>query len=115
MFVHISLNRRYLLLGLFEDGFPLSNVYALLFKNILRRENRPLYDHIYEKLCVDESLWVFKWFITFYIYSFPLEMCQYVWDFVITVGGAGMVSFAVSIVKCLERYLLVVEDPCEMS
>ena len=71
LFVHIALNRRFLLLGMFEDKFPLSNVYTILFKNILKREHPQLFEHLYNKLCLDESIWVFKWFITFYSYSFP--------------------------------------------
>lgn len=72
MFMHIALNRKYMLLGLFEDGFPLSSVYIILFRNMLKRFNRKLYNHLYETVVVDESIWVFKWFITYYLYSFPL-------------------------------------------
>ena len=39
MFIHIALNRRYMLLGLFEDGFPLSSVYTIIFRNMLKRNN----------------------------------------------------------------------------
>ena len=103
MFIHIALNRRYMLLGLFEDGFPLSSVYTIIFKNILKREKPELYSHLYESVQIDDSLWIFKWFTTYYIYSFPIEMCQYVWDIVISVGGIGLVKFAVSIVCALSK------------
>lgn len=101
IFIHIALNKRFLLLGLFEDNFPLSNVYKLLFKNMLKRCNPKLFEHLYHNLCLDESIWVFKWFITFYLYSFPLELCQHIWDFVLTVGGTGLVIFAISLVTGL--------------
>ena len=42
-------------------------------------------------------------------------MCQYVWDLVITVGGIGLITFAVGLVKNIESYLLELEDPCDMS
>lgn len=42
-------------------------------------------------------------------------MCQYIWDIVISVGGIGLVTFAVSLVCKLEDKLLEVEDPCEIS
>lgn len=115
MFTHIALNRRYMLLGLFEDGFPLSGVYSLLFKNLLRRHHSQAYAHLYEVVMIDESLWVFKWFITYYLYSFPLEMCQYVWDVVISLGGVGLVTFAVSLVSGLSSTLLLLDDPCDIS
>lgn len=72
IFVHIAINPRYMLLGLFEDGFPLSAAYIKIFQNILRRLNPKLYKHLYETVLIDESLWVFKWFMTCYFYSFPL-------------------------------------------
>ncbi len=72
IFTHIAINKRYMLLGLYEDGFPLSNVYSTIFKNILKRLSFDLYEHLYEKLMLDGSLWVFKWFITYYLYSFPI-------------------------------------------
>jgi hypothetical protein len=71
MFVHIAIHRRYLQLGLLEDKFPLSQVYNRIFRNVLKRTNTPLYRHLYEELMMDESVWVFKWFITYFIYSFP--------------------------------------------
>lgn len=97
MFVHIALNRKYLLLGLYEDGFPLCNVFCIVFKNILKRTNQPLYEHLFEVIMVDVSMWVFKWFITCFIYSFPIEMIKYAWEVMIQLGGLGIVTLAVSI------------------
>jgi len=71
MFVHIAISKRYLLLGLFEDRFPLSDIYKNIFKNILKRINPLLFKHLYEDLHMNESVWVFKWFFTYFIYSFP--------------------------------------------
>ena len=47
MFIHFALDKKYLLLGLFEDGFPLSSVYVTIFKNILKRAKPNLYSHLY--------------------------------------------------------------------
>lgn len=40
MFVHLAINKKYLLLGLYEDDFPLAAVYTLLFKNLLKRSDK---------------------------------------------------------------------------
>jgi hypothetical protein len=53
MFVHIAIHKRYLQLGLLEDKFPLSQVYNRIFRNILKRINYPLYQHLYEVLMMD--------------------------------------------------------------
>lgn len=37
MFSHLALNQRYLILGLYEDGFPLAYIYTSIFKNMLKR------------------------------------------------------------------------------
>jgi uncharacterized protein YllA (UPF0747 family) len=47
LFVHMAINRRYLLLGLYEEGFPLLAVYTSIFRNMLRRISLPLYLHLY--------------------------------------------------------------------
>lgn len=37
MFVHLALNKRNMILGFYEDGFPLSYIYTMIFKNMLKR------------------------------------------------------------------------------
>jgi hypothetical protein len=102
MFAHLAMNRKYLLLGLYEDGFPLAAVYTLLFKNLLKRYDYELYNHIYNVLVLDDSVWIFKWFITYFIYSFPLQTIKFVWDLVIEIGGVGLVYFALGLVMQLK-------------
>ena len=115
MFAHLAMNKNYLLLGLYEDGFPLTNIYTLIFKNILKRVDPTLFNHLYSNLMLDESVWIFKWFITYYIYSFPLEIIKYVWDVVIELGGLGLVYFAIALVTHLRLFFLKSEDSCDIS
>lgn len=69
----MAINRRYLLLGLYEDGFPLINVYTCIFRNMLKRISLRLYTHLYENVVMfQESAWVFKWFMTCFLSSFPI-------------------------------------------
>jgi len=101
MFVHLAINRKYLLLGLYEDDFPLAVIYTLIFKNLLRRYDLQLYHHLYEVLVLEDSVWIFKWFITYFIYSFPLQTIKYVWDIAVELGGLGLVYYAVALVRKL--------------
>jgi len=48
IFTHIALNKRYMLLGLYEDGFLLSNSYTIIFKNIISRKRKDLYNHMFQ-------------------------------------------------------------------
>jgi hypothetical protein len=40
MFVHLATNKKYMLLGLYEDGFPLYNILTTLLQNVLQRSNK---------------------------------------------------------------------------
>ena len=115
LFAHLAMNRGYLLLGLYEDGFPLANIFTLIFKNMLKRFDERLYHHIYTDLMLDDSVWTFKWFITCYIYSFPIQAIKYVWDVLIELGGLGLVFFAVSLVRHLKDKFMTLDDPCDVS
>lgn len=39
MFVHLATNKKYMLLGLYEDGFPLYTILTKLLQNVLQRAN----------------------------------------------------------------------------
>lgn len=97
--MHIALNKRYLLLGLYEDDFPLSNAFIYIFKNVLRRTDEALYVHLFDVLCVDTSIWIFKWFTTCFIYTFPFELIKYAWEIIIQLGSIGIVTFAIGLTR----------------
>jgi hypothetical protein len=87
----------------------------MLFRNLLKRMDQGLYHHLFESLMLDDSVWVFKWFITLYLYSFPLQVIRYVWDMVVEMGGIALVYFAVALVLHLKAKMMKVEDFCDMS
>lgn len=116
LFIHMAINRRYMMLGLYEDGFPLINVYTCIFRCMLKRINPRLYTHLYEDIAMfQESAWVFKWFMTCFLSSFPIEMCQFVWDIVFNLGGTGLIKFALALLLKLEAPLLEYDDACDIS
>ena len=61
---------------------------------------------------LDEAMWVFKWFITCFIYSFPIEVVRYIWDIIIERGGIGLVYVSVAVVLLLSQKLKEMEDGC---
>ena len=56
IFINLALNRRYLVLGLFEDGFPLSTIFVGIFKNLLKRKSPQLYTHLYDTLQMGSTI-----------------------------------------------------------
>ena len=93
----------------------MANIYTMVFKNMLKRVDLSLFQHIYNNLMLDESVWIFKWFITCYIYSFPLEVIRYVWDAIVELGAIGLVYFAVGMVMELKNKLKGIDDLCDVS
>ena len=44
LFVHLAISPKYMLLGLFEDGFPLGTVYCVIFKHMFKKKLPKLYE-----------------------------------------------------------------------
>jgi hypothetical protein len=53
--------------------------------------------------------------MTYFLYSFPLQIVEQAWDVVMMLGGIGLVYFAYSIVEQLEQQLLSSEDDSDVS
>jgi hypothetical protein len=70
---------------------------------------------VFIELGVDPSMWICKWFMTFYVYSFPREMVKYVLDLVIAVGTLGIIMFAVSLIDQLEPILLEIWELSDLN
>ena len=113
MVVHMAMSPRFLLLGFFEDGFPMSYLYCNLL-NYVFRENMPELHGHFERLGVAGEAWMFKWFMTYYLYSFPLEIAKEVWTLIMLKGGVGMVYFGFAVLKELEKDLLQFDEPTDI-
>lgn len=113
MVVHMAMSPRFLLLGFFEGGFPMSYLYCNLL-NYVFRENMPELHGHFERLGVAGEAWMFKWFMTYYLYSFPLEIAKEVWTLIMLKGGVGMVYFGFAVLKELEKDLLQFDEPTDI-
>lgn len=86
------------MLGFFEDGFPLSSIYVRFLNHIFKKNLPDLFNH-FEELGVAAEAWVFKWFMTYYLYSFPKIIAREVWNLLMLKGGIAMIYFAFSLLK----------------
>jgi hypothetical protein len=114
MLVHLAVNPKYLLLGLFEDGFPLTTVYSELFTSQFKARLPELHAQ-FEEMGVANEIWVFKWFMTYYIYSFPFDVVREIWDAVMVKGAIVLVDFAIALVLYLEPQLKTLVDDVEVA
>lgn len=57
----------------------------------------------------DES-WILKWIISFYMSILPIQICYYVWDYILTIGSLGISVVAFGLVNYLEQLIYDCED-----
>ena len=105
MFVTLARDHRYFMMGFFEQGFPLLDFYIYMFYNLLEEELPEVHDHI-KQLQLPDQLWVFKWFLTVFIYNVPQVHEVRIWDFVMSYGLFSVVQLAVGILKFFENEIL---------
>lgn len=104
-FISLARDHRFLVLGLFEKGFPLLEFYTFIFYELLQAENPLLHDHIKQQQ-IPDLLWLFKWILTIFLYSFPQKHVVRIWDFIMVRGLFSVIQVAISIVKFLEKDML---------
>lgn len=60
-----------MLLGLYEDSFPLPDLYCQMFWKLLYELDNELYNFL-KAINVADHMWIFQWFLTHFLYSFPI-------------------------------------------
>lgn len=108
MMVGLLAGRRFLMLGMFEDDFPLVQLYMTLFQQRLRELEPALADHL-ERSAVPNEAWLFQWMLTWFLYSFGPEQAVLVWDFVLQRDGPSVIAVALSVVMELASQIIAIE------
>ena len=94
-----------LLLGVYEDEFPLCKLYCEVFWKVLAVV-APKASLRLESAGLPDEVWIFQWFISLFVYCFPLSYLMEMINFMIVKRFLAPVRLAVGIVQCLEPYLL---------
>lgn len=91
--------------GLFEYGFPLVVDLCQEFHRALS-EKIPTVHKFFQELELDDNLWITKWFMTLFSYSFHLDCVVRIWDAIFAYGLGFMVNIALGLVSYLKHDLL---------
>lgn len=83
--------------GLFEYGFPLVKKFCAEFHEELE-EKLPNIFRFFKDIDLDDNLWITKWFMTIFSYSFHLDCVVRIWDAVFAHGLGFMVNIALAMV-----------------
>lgn len=110
----MCLHEKLMMIGMYEDSFPLNRFYCALFWKLLEMKMPKLAQKI--KLAeVPDEIWIFQWFISFFLYSFPAGFVKRMWDFIICKKEFSMVLIALGIVKCLKKDMMNLINPDEVD
>jgi len=57
----------------------------------------------FEEQEIQDSFWMTKWFLTFFLYNFPVKLCSRFWDFLITSDIFSLVRLTVAILDVFKN------------
>jgi len=97
-FISLAFRKEFLLVGMYETGFPLLRLLELVFDELFRDNLPKLFKH-FKTHDVSNTTWLTKWLMTLYLYSFPLPACVRIVDFMISSNVFALVKVAVGVLR----------------
>lgn len=90
---------------LYEFEFPLVSVLCKEFHLVLA-EKMPDLDMYLKDIELDDNLWLTKWFMTLFSYSFHIQCVVRFWDAVFAYGLEYMVNIALGVLEYLKPFFI---------
>ncbi len=97
-FVQLVRRTKYLLIGVFLESMPLLSFLEFVTENLLEQK-LPKFNKKFQDLGIPPASWLSKWYMTVFLYSFPVNICTRIWDFFLLEGIFGLVKIVVPILK----------------
>lgn len=91
--------------GFYEDSFPLYHQFVYIFSVLFEERQPELKEHL-DMVGMMPAVWLQKWFMTLFLYSFPMHICIRVWDNMLVEGSVFMLKFPLAIMEQYETTLL---------
>ena len=91
--------------GFFEEEFPLLMQYLSMFKDLFEEYIPELHSH-FENEMLPDQLWIQKWFMSCFLYSFPMGLCIRIWDNLLAYGTRFLFNASLAILYLLKEQLL---------
>lgn len=89
-----------MLIGIYEDDFPLVRLYCAVFWSMFEEQSGAFAQKVKE-LNLPDELWVFQWFICLFIYSFPRIYMSDILTFIWREKGFACIRLALALIKLL--------------
>ena len=91
--------------GFYSDTFPLYHQFVYQFDRLFEKQ-LPKLKHHFDQIGYPAPVWLQKWFMTLFLYSFPLKLCIRLWDNLLVEGLVMIFKFPLAIMTILENVLI---------
>ncbi|CAI2386137.1 unnamed protein product [Moneuplotes crassus] len=91
--------------GFYADKFPLYHQFVYQFDKLFEKKIPKLKAH-FDNIGYPAPVWLQKWFMTLFLYSFPMKLCIRLWDNLLVEGLVYIFKFPLAIMEILESTLL---------
>ena len=95
--------------GFYAENFPLLTQYQNVFNELFEDYIPDLYNH-FKNEGFPESMWLSKWFMSCFLYSFPFGLCIRIWDNLMAHGTQFIFNVGIAILFLLKDKILALED-----
>lgn len=103
--IQLLKNERFMLIGCFDDSFPLVYFLNFLFHKKLAKIDPEVAEAI-KTLGLPDEVWLHKWFMSLFTGYFPVYFCSRVFDTLLATDIFIMVSIVVALVKQIRKAFL---------
>jgi hypothetical protein len=76
-----------------------------VFDDLFQEWMPSLHNH-FQNEGLHSTMWIQKWFMTCFLYSFPMDLCIRIWDNLLAYGTRFLFNVSLSILKSVEYRLL---------
>jgi hypothetical protein len=81
--------------------------YIYVFKKTLKLKYKKLFNFVSD---IEEEFpdvaWIYKWFSTIFLYTFPNELVIIFWDYIFSESLVNSIKIAISILRFFEKDIL---------
>lgn len=91
--------------SVWKTGMPAMRLYNYQFDRLLKWNFPNLHNH-FREIGFSPEIILSQWFLTFFIYTFPWELCLKLWDHLMHGGWPDMMRYALACFGVLEHSLV---------
>ena len=106
----MMINPKFLLYYIYSDQMPLVKLLEFICINEIKFKVPDLFNHIYNKLEVQNAIWITKIIMTLFLYSFHLNnVCRF-WDYLLANSIFDISAIICSLIVANRCKILGMED-----